>query len=67
MRILKVFCLFACVMSVMEIYAARDRFDTVWGAIGIVILPNALYGIHKRVPVTWKLGSHGSRSAVALS
>ena len=56
MRILKPFCLLACVMSVIAVFRARDRFDVVWGGIGIIVWPIALYGIHKRVPVTWKLG-----------
>jgi hypothetical protein len=55
-RVLKLFCVFACAMSVIEIFAARDRFDAILGGVGIIVWPIALYGIHKRLPVAWKLG-----------
>jgi hypothetical protein len=56
MRILKVFCFFMSVMSVAEVVAARDHFDIAWGVIGITVWSLAFYGIHRRVPATWKLG-----------
>jgi hypothetical protein len=56
MRLLKLSCVFACIASVIQILTAHDRFDTIWGIVGIIGWSGALYGIQVRAPATWKLG-----------